>query len=72
MKQKLGHLTGRKPHSIVLRRDMCKLKSPIEWNLLIILLKYLHAIIFRKPFTIIPIEVVLVLPGLNYFNEWWV
>lgn len=62
----------RKPHCIVLRRDMCKLKSPIEWNLLIILLKYLHAIIFRKPFTIIPIEVVLVLPGLSYFNEWWV
>lgn len=60
MKQKWRHLTGKAQlyYALLSRSDMCKLKSPIEWNLLIRLLKYLCAIIFRKPFNIIPIEVV--------------
>lgn len=60
MKQKWRHLTGKAQLycALLSRSDMSKLKSPIEWNLLIILLKYLYAIVFRKPFNIIPIEVV--------------
>lgn len=44
--------------ALLSRSDMCEWKSPIEWNLLIILLKYLYAIIFRKPFNTTPVEVV--------------